>query len=92
MKKYFYKIEDLKINKEKLAYINLMELGDAFTIFNCKTRTIKSLLERQNYGEAKKKLDELCNDSFYKKLSKIYRFNQNQYYKILNKKKKADNS
>lgn len=81
IEKYF-NINDIKINKFKLAYINTNELGEALTIFNCKIRVIQHLLEKQNYGEAKEKIKELSTQAFFKKIQSVYRFNQALYYKF----------
>ncbi len=80
-------LQKLKIKKEKLASINTLELGEAITIFNTKIKVIENCLKKQNYYEAREKLEELANGAFYEKFRNVFRFNQGLYEKLSLKRK-----
>ncbi|EAI7279025.1 hypothetical protein ABN535_000722 [Campylobacter upsaliensis] len=80
-------LQKLKIKKEKLACVNTLELGEAITIFNTKIKVIENCLKKQNYYEAREKLEELANGAFYEKFRNVFRFNQGLYEKLSLKRK-----
>lgn len=80
-------LQKLRVKKEKLASINTIELGEAITIFNTKVKVIENCLKKQNYYEAREKLEELANGAFYEKFRNVFRFNQGLYEKLSLKRK-----
>lgn len=83
-------LQKLKIKKEKLASINTLELGEAIAIFNTKVKVIENCLKKQNYYEAREKLEELANGAFYEKFRNVFRFNQGLYEKLSLKRKEKE--